>query len=68
MHPSQEELLNFMVNPNLEGSPLRISRACKNLADFIMIETGETAHGAELTTGLRKLLEAKDAFVRASLP
>jgi hypothetical protein len=46
-----------------EGSALT-SRACAALADE-MIHT--LPAGPELTVGLRKLLEAKDCFVRAAI-
>jgi hypothetical protein len=40
-----------------------VSKACAELAD----QMDELPECAEKTTGLRKLLEAKDCFVRAEL-
>ncbi len=41
-----------------------ISKACASLAANMDVELAE---GPEKTTGLRKLLEAKDCFVRAHI-
>lgn len=41
-----------------------VSKACAELHDKMEAELPE---GPEKTTGLRKLLEAKDCFVRAKL-
>jgi len=50
---------------HLRPGPLRDTSAmCHDLA-FAMAETLQP--GAELSAGLRKLLEAKDCFVRAAL-
>jgi hypothetical protein len=43
------------------------SRACCELAETIAADSG-VIDEAERTTALRKLLEAKDAYVRARLP
>jgi len=43
----------------------RVSRACAELAQDMVDNLPD---GPELSTGLRKLLEAKDCFVRAALP
>lgn len=68
MHPAQEELLQFFSFDHLP-EPLRtISSDCSDLAIEMVNRLENTPHGAELTTGLRKLLEAKDCFVRAALP
>lgn len=65
-HPAVAEILRFFKCSHL---PLGLRGVSAIL--------GSTAHGmaasphlrgAELTVGLRKLLEAKDAFVRAALP
>jgi len=46
--------------------PLRdVSRPCYMLAERM---ASELPPGAEVSAGLRKLLEAKDCFVRAALP
>lgn len=52
-------------NPNLPPELYRISQFCADLKDQILSEAGVPS--AELTAGLRKLLEAKDCFVRAKL-
>lgn len=65
MTPSQQ-LLRFFKYDHLPKGELRdTSMMCYALAQDM-----ETAlpDGPEKTAGLRKLLEAKDAFVRAALP
>lgn len=65
-HPGTQQLARWLTpNPNLPaGLPAEI-------ADVIRVLAGEMIHalpdGPELTAGLRKLLEAKDCFVRAAL-
>lgn len=51
-------------NPNLPGKLLEISEAFHGSAIYL---TGQVQDGPELTAGLRKLLEAKDCFVRQAL-
>jgi hypothetical protein len=51
-------------NPNLPEPQQSIAWECHELAKR-MVEAAP--QGPELTTGLRKLLEAKDCFVRASM-
>lgn len=68
MHPSTEAVLRFFAFDHLPEPQRDISRSCYMLASDMATELERTPHGAELTTGLRKLLEAKDCFVRASLP
>lgn len=64
MHPSVERLLKFFKYEHLPESLREPSKSCSALAH-------EMANGLpqnpELTVGLRKLLEAKDCFVRAKL-
>ena len=58
-------LLVFFTSEHLP-SPLReISTLCEELA-YVMVE--RLPQCAELAVGRRKLLEAKDCFVRAKLP
>lgn len=66
-HPNVAALLRYFDYHHLpEGSPMRaVSRRCGDLAGAMVADVPE---GPELTAGLRKLLEAKDCFVRASLP
>lgn len=65
MHPSTENLLRWLEpNPNLPQLPRDLAGACEALAKTVVDVAPE---GPELTVGLRKLLEAKDCFVRATL-
>jgi hypothetical protein len=65
MHPSTEHVLRYFTFQHLPEGPLRdTSATCFDLATAMVSVLPE---GPELTTGLRKLLEAKDCFVRAAL-
>ena len=65
MHPATEAILRYFAYDHLPAGKLRdTSAAARELADK-MVET--LPAGPELTAGLRKLLEAKDCFVRAAL-
>lgn len=58
-------LARYFTYAHLPPGPLReTSRRCAELAQQLYVELPD---GPELTTGLRKLLEAKDCFVRAAL-
>lgn len=60
-----KQLLRFFEHEHLHGVRQKsIVAACGALAEQMEILL---ADGPEKTTGLRKLLEAKDCFVRASL-
>lgn len=63
-HPSVSGVLKWFafehLPPHLKGP----SASCCGLA----CEIAEKGHGAEATVALRKLLEAKDAYVRSMLP
>lgn len=64
-HPGTQHLMKLLhPNPNLTGDMACISAECWALADWML---GRTSDGPELTAGLRKLLEAKDCFVRQAL-
>lgn len=64
-HPSTTQLMRWFSFDHLADDKARIvSVACFQLA-HAMTET--LRDGPELTTGLRKLLEAKDCFVRQAL-
>ena len=65
LHPNIKGLLVFFEYKHLPENLKRISAECYTLAYF-MVEN-ITSEGAELTAGLRKLLEAKDCFVRAAI-
>ena len=65
-HPSVEGVARYLEpNPNLPkplyAVAVRASNFAKEILDLI------PADSPELTAGLRKLLEAKDCFVRAAL-
>lgn len=63
-HPSVVAVTRFFEYDHLP-EPLRfISFACAELKDTILERVGDDP---ELVVGLRKLLEAKDCFVRASI-
>ena len=65
-HPSVTSLLHWLTpNPNLPQSQLDIAFELHQVA--ITMVNSIPNDNQELTTGLRKLLEAKDCFVRASL-
>lgn len=65
-HSSTEHMLAMLrPNPNLPEHLYVIAGKCHELA-FGMVH-GRLADGPELTTGLRKLLEAKDCFVRQAI-
>jgi hypothetical protein len=63
-HPGVIQLLEFFAYEHLPAPLQPISKQCWELA-YSMADTLEDS--AELTTGMRKLLEAKDCFVRAKL-
>ena len=64
MHPSVERLMQFFAYEHLPENLRQVSQPCAQLA--IDMATG-LPQNQELTVGLRKLLEAKDCFVRAQL-
>jgi hypothetical protein len=64
-HPSTEAIMRYFAYDHLPaGLPrltsMRIGSVAKEMLDAL-------PEGPELTAGLRKLLEAKDCFVRAAL-
>ena len=67
MHQSQLSLLEYFEYGHLPEGPMRDTSAeCCVLANKMAASLELSSAGAELTTGLRKLLEAKDCFVRAA--
>jgi hypothetical protein len=64
-HPGTLGLLRFFKYEHLPENLQRISKPCDLLARDLIRTLPD---GPELTAGLRKLLEAKDCFVRAGLP
>lgn len=63
-HPSTVQLLGFFAYDHLPPFLQTVSAPCHDLAFDL---AGSLPDGPELTAGLRKLLEAKDAFVRQAL-
>lgn len=63
-HPATVALLRWFECDHLSGEPQRTAMAARNLAHFMVLALPD---GPELSAGLRKLLEAKDCFVRASI-
>lgn len=63
-HPSTQQIGRYFEYAHLAERLQAVSRPCGELADQMIAALPD---GPELTAGLRKLLEAKDCFVRASL-
>lgn len=63
-HPATTGLLRFFEYAHLPDALKAVSQGSHELADEMVSRLPD---GPELTTGLRKLLEAKDCFVRAAL-
>lgn len=63
MHPSTEAILKHFSYTHLPPKLADISRPLCELAHSMAVQLD----GPELIAGLRKLLEAKDCFVRAAL-
>ena len=59
-----EKLMQFFTFEHLKGDLRSTSQQCCELAAVML---HNLPHNPELTVGLRKLLEAKDCFVRAML-
>jgi hypothetical protein len=64
-HPATQQIARWFDWEHLPlGKPRNASMSCSQLAQEIIDELPDSA---ELTAGLRKLLEAKDCFVRAAI-
>ena len=64
-HPSTTALLRWFDFDHLPAGPVREASA---LVHFVAHAQADTLpDGPELSTGLRKLLESKDCFVRAAI-
>jgi len=64
-HPGTAQVGQWFEYGHLpDGGPRQMSAECAELAEWV-IET--LPDSSELTVGLRKLLEAKDCFVRAAI-
>ena len=72
MHPAHENLLRYFATDHLPDGLRARSQPFEALARHIATATvrddGSAADGPEVTTALRKLLEAKDCYVRAHVP
>ena len=71
-HPSTQHMITMLKpNPNLKGKQALIADDIWTLACNLISNEPDNYYNLvdspELTAGLRKLLEAKDCFVRASL-
>lgn len=64
-HPGTVQIARYFDFEHLPPPLKAISQPCHDLAEAMISALPD---GPELTTGLRKLLEAKDCFVRAALP
>lgn len=64
-HPATVEMMRYFEYTHLPLALRRVSQPCGDLAQAMVDMLPD---GPQLTTGLRKLLEAKDCFVRAALP
>lgn len=62
MHPSTIEILKYFDYGHL---PAHLQTFSAPIFEFAY-KMAETLDGPELTAGLRKLLEAKDCFIRAA--
>ena len=61
-------VLDFFTYENLPEPLQRIARQCAELANAMVTEhVAGSRYPSEVAAGLRKLLEAKDCFVRAAL-
>lgn len=63
-HPATTGILRYFAYAHLPVPLRAVSAPCSELAHNMAEYLPD---GPELTAGLRKLLEAKDAFVRAAL-
>lgn len=65
-HPGTAQIARWLkANPNLPaGLPRNVATFCEQMAGCLIDDLPD---GPELTAGLRKLVEAKDCFVRAAL-
>lgn len=63
-HPATVQLLRWFECDHLAPDLQRIAQVARNTAHFMATELPD---GPELSAGLRKLLEAKECFMRASI-
>jgi hypothetical protein len=64
-HPGTQQIARWLVpNPNFQGLAFEITDVIGVLAREMI---NALPDGPELTTGLRKLVEARDCFVRSAI-
>jgi hypothetical protein len=63
-HPDVEHILQFFSYSHLPEHLQKVSRPFYEIAETMALELNDSP---ELVAGLRKLLEAKDCFVRARI-
>ena len=63
-HPATAQIVRWFSSSHLPDDLRPIAEACEDLAAEMLLVLPD---GPELTAGLRKLLEAKDCFVRAQV-
>ena len=63
-HPATQQIARWFAYDHLAEPMRTVSMYSATLAEAMIRELPD---GPELTTGLRKLLESKDCFVRAAL-
>ncbi len=63
-HPGTVHLLGYLSSNHLPTVLAAVVRPCADLADTLVEALPD---GPELTVGLRKLVEAKDCFVRVQV-
>lgn len=63
-HPATQHFANYFEFEHLPADLQPTSQACAELAQLMVDRIPD---GPELSAGLRKLVEAKDCFVRATL-
>lgn len=64
LNPAIEHVLQFFA---FEHLPANLQEISKPVAELAHAMVGRLPQNQEVTVGLRKLLEAKDCFVRAKL-
>lgn len=64
-HPATQQIARWLIaNPNLPGPGFFMALIIQGVATQAVDQLPDSA---ELTAGLRKLVEAKDCFVRAAI-
>lgn len=66
-NPTYERILQYFTYSHLPERLQTVSAPFMEIAWNMVKVTKDTHNPAEVTVGLRKLLEAKDCFVRAML-